>query len=239
MTERRTPDFEPSWLAVMGDAFDQAYMRDLRAFLVQERRSHTVYPAASDIFAAFWATPFERVRVVILGQDPYIGPGQAHGLSFSVRPGVPTPPSLFNILKEARDDVGIPPATHGCLSHWAKQGVLLLNAVLTVRAGQSNSHAGQGWEQFTDRAISELNTRRDNLVFLLWGEPAKRKAARGDRSRHHVLPAPHPSPLSAHRGFLGCRHFSQTNAWLTAKGLPPIDWSLPPLVPGEHLGGRL
>jgi uracil-DNA glycosylase len=239
MPDLRTPKLEPSWLAVLGDAFDQAYMRELKAFLVQDKQHHAIYPPGPDIFAAFAATPFDKVRVVLLGQDPYHGEGQAHGLCFSVRPGVPVPPSLRNIFQEIRGDLGIAPPSHGCLLHWAHQGVLLLNSVLTVRAGLPGSHAGQGWETFTDRAILELNRRREGLVFALWGAPAQRKAAMVDRSRHLVLAAPHPSPLSAHRGFFGSRHFSQINAHLHARGLPPIDWSLPPLRPGEHLGGRL
>ncbi len=240
MTDTRVPNLHPSWLAVLGDAFEQPHMRELRAFLVEEKRHHPVFPPGADIFNAFAATPFDQVRVVVLGQDPYHREGQAHGLSFSVRPGVPIPPSLQNILKEIRADLGLTaPPTHGCLLHWARQGVLLLNAVLTVRAGQPQSHAGQGWESFTDRAILELNRRREGLVFALWGTPAQRKAAMVDRSRHLVLAAPHPSPLSAHRGFLGCRHFSRINEHLTARGEAPIDWSLPPLRRGEHLGGHL
>lgn len=239
MTEPRIPNMEPSWLAVLGDAFDQPYMRDLRAFLHAEKRVHDVYPPGKDIFHAFWATPFEQVRVVILGQDPYHGAGQAHGLCFSVRPGVHPPPSLQNIFKEIHSDLGIAVPSHGHLEHWARQGVLMLNAVLTVRAGQAQSHAGQGWEQFTDRAITELNRRRDGLVFALWGTPAQRKAAMVERSRHIVLSAPHPSPLSAHRGFFGCRHFSKINESLREAGQVPIDWSLPPAEPGAHLHGRL
>ncbi|MBI5610077.1 MAG: uracil-DNA glycosylase [Deltaproteobacteria bacterium] len=224
----RSPNLEPSWMAVMGDVFDEEYMRELRAFLVEEKQKYTVYPPGKDIFNAFWYTPFDQVRVVILGQDPYHGPGQAHGLCFSVQPHVPPPPSLQNIFKEIHDDLGIGIPDHGYLVHWARQGVLLLNAVLTVRAGSPQSHAGQGWEAFTDRAIAELNRRRSDLVFALWGSPAQKKAAAVDRSRHLVLTAPHPSPLSAHRGFLGCRHFSQINRWLTEHGQPPIDWGLPP-----------
>lgn len=229
MEQQRTPDLEPGWLAVLGDVFEQPFMHQLRQFLLEEKRHHTVYPPGKDIFAAFRHTPFHQVRVVILGQDPYHGPGQAHGLCFSVRPGVPPPPSLQNIFAEIQADLGIVRPRHGYLTHWADQGVLLLNTVLTVRAGQAGSHQGRGWEAFTDRVIHELNRRQEGLVFLLWGSPAQRKAAGVDRNRHLVLTAPHPSPLSAHRGFLGCKHFSQANAWLTAHGQPIIDWGLPPL----------
>lgn len=229
--QAKIPDLEPSWLAVLGDAFAQPHMVALREFLRAEKRNHTVYPPSPDIFAAFRATPFESVRVVILGQDPYHGENQAHGLSFSVLPGVKPPPSLANIFQEIHTDLGIPRPDNGYLLPWARQGVLLLNAVLTVRAGQPQSHANQGWELFTDRAIQELNRRRTGLVFALWGSPAQRKAASVDRSRHLVLTAPHPSPLSAHRGFFGCRHFSQINAHLQSLGQPPINWSLPSHVP--------
>ncbi len=230
-TAPKTPQLDPSWLAVLGDTFDQPYMRDLRQFLLEEKRQHVVYPPGPDIFNAFWATPFDAVRVVILGQDPYHGAGQAHGLCFSVQPGVPSPPSLVNIFKEIQSDVGVKLPDNGNLLPWARQGVLLLNAVLTVRAGQPQSHANHGWEQFTDRAVAELNRRREGLVFALWGSPAQRKAASVDRSRHLVLTAPHPSPLAAHRGFFGCRHFSQINAHLVARGQPPINWSLPSATP--------
>ncbi len=228
---QKAPQLEPSWLAVMGDVFEQPYMQNLRTFLREEKRQHAVYPPGPDIFNAFWATPFDSVRVVILGQDPYHGDGQAHGLCFSVRPEVRPPPSLVNIFQEIRSDVGIALPDNGNLLPWARQGVLLLNAVLTVRAGQPQSHAGQGWELFTDRAISELNRRREGLVFALWGSPAQRKAQSVDRSRHLVLTAPHPSPLAAHRGFFGCKHFSQINAHLQARGQTPINWSLPSLAP--------
>lgn len=228
MDTPRTPQLEPSWLAVLGDAFDQPYMQQLRTFLVEDKKHFTIYPPGKDIFNAFSYTPFESVRVVILGQDPYHGAGQAHGLCFSVRPGVPTPPSLQNIFKEIERDLKAPRADHGCLTAWARQGVLLLNAVLTVRAGQPQSHAGKGWELFTDRVIAELNRRHDGLVFALWGAAAQRKAAMVDRSRHMVLTAPHPSPMSAHTGFLGCGHFSRINEHLLRRGTPPIQWALPP-----------
>lgn len=224
----RAANLEPGWMAVMGDIFHEPFMRDLRAFLVEEKQRSAVYPPGKDIFAAFWATPFDQVRVVILGQDPYHGPGQAHGLSFSVPQGVSIPPSLQNIFQEIHTDLGLGVPDHGNLMHWARQGVLLLNATLTVRAGSPGSHTGQGWEVFTDRAIAELNRRHEGLVFLLWGSNAQRKGAIVDRSRHLVLTAPHPSPLSAYRGFLGCRHFSQTNQWLQRHAQPAIDWGLPP-----------
>jgi uracil-DNA glycosylase len=181
-----------------------------------------------DIFAALNATPFDKVKVVILGQDPYHGPGQAHGLCFSVRPGVPAPPSLENIFKELERDLGIPRPTHGCLQHWADQGVLLLNAVLTVEESRAGAHAGKGWEGFTDHIVDALNREREHLVFLLWGSYAQKKGAMIDTRRHKVLRAPHPSPLSAHRGFIGCGHFSATNEYLRRTGQMPIDWSLPP-----------
>lgn len=231
----RAPNLEPSWLRVLGDTFEQPYMRQLRAFLLQEKQEHIVYPPGPDIFNAFWLTPFENVRVVILGQDPYHGPGQAHGLCFSVKQGVRPPPSLVNIFKEIYDDLHIPPPSHGNLEAWAKQGVLLLNSVLTVRAGLPQSHSDKGWELFTDRVIVELNRRREGLVFALWGSPAQKKAASVDRSRHLVLTAAHPSPLSAYRGFVGCRHFSQINRHLVAIGKAPINWGLPNLTPPDRM----
>ncbi len=223
----RRPRLPPSWLAPLEREFEQPYMRELRAFLVEEKRQHRVFPPGDEIFAAFEHTPFDRVRVVVLGQDPYHGPGQAHGLCFSVRRGVPVPPSLDNIYKELRADLGLTPPRHGDLTAWADRGVLLLNATLTVREHAANSHRGRGWETFTDRVVEALDQGRDGLVFLLWGRSAAQKAARIDRRRHHVLSAPHPSPLSAHAGFFGSRPFSKINAWLTERGEPPIDWSLP------------
>lgn len=221
-----TPKLHPSWLEAVGGEFDKPYLAALRAFLVEEKSRGPVFPPGPDIFAAFNLTPFDRVRVVVLGQDPYHGPGQAHGLCFSVRRGVAVPPSLANVYRELRDDLGVVPPGHGELTSWAERGVLLLNAVLTVRAHQANSHQGRGWETFTDAAVAALG-RREGIVFLLWGASAKKKAAGIDRSRHHVLTAAHPSPLSASSGFFGCRHFSATNAWLEARGEAPIDWSLP------------
>ena len=225
-----TVQLEPSWLAPLADQFRQPYMRELKDFLQEEkRRGVTVFPPGREIFNAFEHTPLQRVKVVILGQDPYHGPGQAHGLCFSVRPGTRIPPSLQNIYKELQRDLGIVPAGHGNLTHWADQGVLLLNSVLTVAAGQAGSHQGKGWETFTDRVVELVNREREGVVFMLWGSYAQRKGAVIDRQRHCVLAAPHPSPLSAHRGFLGCGHFSAANAWLEQRGQAPIDWSLPPL----------
>ena len=226
--EPRRPRLPPSWLDVLGAEFEQPYMHALRAFLKEEKREHRVYPPGGEMFAAFEHTPLDKVRVVVLGQDPYHGPGQANGLSFSVRRGVQTPPSLAHIFKELRDDLGVPPARHGDLTAWADQGVLLLNATLSVREQTANSHRGRGWETFTDRVVQALGERRQGLVFVLWGSSALQKAARIDRSRHHVVSSPHPSPLSASRGFFGSRPFSAVNAWLTARGEPPIDWALPP-----------
>ena len=220
---------EPSWKARVGDYLQRDDMRALSAFLRQRKAAGArVYPPGPQIFAAFDATPFDAVQVVILGQDPYHGPGQAHGLCFSVRPGVPVPPSLDNIFKEITRDLGIPRPDHGCLTPWADRGVLLLNAVLTVERGQAGSHQGRGWEGFTDAAIEALNREREGIVFLLWGSYAQRKGRLIDTQRHHVLTAVHPSPLSAHRGFIGCGHFSAANAWLQREGMAPIDWSLPP-----------
>lgn len=204
------------------------YMTALRQFLLDERKAgKTIFPRGSEYFAAFDATPFEQVKVVILGQDPYHGPGQAHGLCFSVREGVKPPPSLVNIYKEIESDLGLASGhfAHGCLNAWAAQGVLLLNAVLTVEQHKAASHQGKGWETFTDAAIRRLADEREHLVFMLWGSYAQKKGAFIDSSRHLVLKAPHPSPLSAHRGFFGCRHFSRCNAYLEAHGIEPVDWS--------------
>lgn len=222
----RRPRLEPSWLEVLEPEFSKPYMRDLRSFLRTEKQRHQVFPPGGQMFAAFDAAPFDAVKVVILGQDPYHGPGQAHGLCFSVRRGVSIPPSLVNIFKELREDVGLEPPGHGDLSAWARQGVLLLNTVLSVRARQANSHRGQGWETFTDRVIQELDERRDGLVFVLWGAAAGRKTAMIDTRRHTILRSPHPSPLSAHRGFFGSRPFSRINAILSEQGADPIDWSV-------------
>lgn len=226
---RRTSniDLEPGWLGQLETEFDQEYMQALRAFLREQKDLRKiVYPKGSEIFAAFNSTPFEKVRVVVLGQDPYHGHGQAHGLCFSVRHGVAIPPSLVNIFKELNSDLGVEPAPHGNLQAWAEQGVLLLNSVLTVEQGRAASHQGQGWEQFTDRAITCLNEHREGLVFLLWGSYAQKKGQYIDPQRHLVLKSPHPSPLAAHRGFFGCEHFSTTNKYLETKGYAPINWAL-------------
>ena len=194
----------------------------------QEAEGKTVFPPRDKIFEAFRLTDFESLKVVILGQDPYHGPNQAHGLCFSVQPGVPIPPSLKNIYKEMHSDLGIAHANHGHLTHWAEQGVFLLNTVLTVNQGDANSHRGQGWETFTDTVIQIISEQKEHVVFLLWGAPAQKKAALIDDSKHSILRAPHPSPLSAHRGFLGCQHFSKANDCLKQHGQEPIDWQLPP-----------
>ncbi|HTI96531.1 MAG TPA: uracil-DNA glycosylase [Rudaea sp.] len=220
---------EASWKARVGDYFERPEMLALSAFLRAELRAgKAIYPPPKRIFAALDATPFEAVKVVILGQDPYHGPSQAHGLCFSVLSGVPAPPSLENIFKEIERDLRIPRPDHGCLIPWARQGVLLLNAVLTVERGLAGSHQGKGWEGFTDAVVDHLNRERENLVFLLWGSYAQAKGRLIDTRRHLVLKAPHPSPLSAHRGFIGCGHFSKANAWLREHGLAEIDWRLPP-----------
>ncbi|KAF1712473.1 uracil-DNA glycosylase [Pseudoxanthomonas kalamensis DSM 18571] len=220
---------EPSWKSRIGDYLLQPQMRELSAFLRQRKAAGVrVFPPGPQIFAAFDATPFDAVKVVILGQDPYHGYGQAHGLCFSVLPGVPVPPSLVNIYKEIHSDLGIAPPDHGCLLPWARQGALLLNAVLTVEEGRAGSHQGKGWEGFTDHAIEVLAAEREHLVFLLWGSYAQAKGKVIDSRRHRVLRAPHPSPLSAHRGFFGCGHFSAANRYLSEHGQTPIDWRLPP-----------
>ena len=218
-----------SWKSPLAAEFDSPYMQELKRFLLEEKAAgKNIFPAGSEYFRALDLTPLDTVRVVILGQDPYHGPEQAHGLCFSVRPGVRPPPSLCNIYKELESDLGITRPSHGCLEHWAKQGVLLLNSVLTVEAGQAASHRGHGWERFTDAVITQVAAREQPTVFLLWGSYAQKKAAFVDDSRHKILKSVHPSPLSAHRGFLGCRHFSQANAFLESHDIAPIDWSLPP-----------
>ncbi len=226
--KREQIKLDPSWLAVLGDEFEKDYMKQLKAFLLAEKKSgKTIYPAGENWFNALNTTPFDQVKVVILGQDPYHGPGQAHGLCFSVLPGVPAPPSLVNMFQELQKDCGIPISKHGCLQHWAEQGVLLLNAVLTVEHSNANSHQGRGWEHFTDKCIEHLNREREHLVFLLWGSYAQKKGQLIDRNKHLVLRAPHPSPLSAYRGFFGCKHFSKANEYLKQHGEAPIDWALP------------
>lgn len=221
-----TIQLDESWLDRLQVEFEQPYMQSLRSFLVEEKsRGKIIYPRGSEYFAALNTTPFDKVKVVILGQDPYHGPGQAHGLCFSVREGVSPPPSLINIFKEISDDLGVPDHfPHGCLTRWAEQGVLLLNSVLTVERYRAGSHQGKGWESFTDRIIEVLSQRSQPCVFLLWGSHAQKKGSVIDQSRHLVLQSSHPSPLSAHRGFFGCRHFSRSNEFLTAQGMTPIDW---------------
>jgi len=224
----RTIQLEQSWLDQLQDQFSQAYMQQLREFLlVRKQHRAIIYPPGPQIFSALDSTPFEQVRVVILGQDPYHGPGQAHGLCFSVLPGVRTPPSLVNIYREIQSDLGMPLPAHGNLQSWADQGVLLLNAVLTVERGQAGSHQGKGWETFTDAIVLSLTDKREGLVFMLWGSYAQKKGAVIDAKKHLVLKAPHPSPLSAHRGFLGCKHFSLANDYLLQHQNTPIDWSVP------------
>lgn len=217
---------EQSWLTHLQGEFDAEYMQNLRGFLLAQKEARkTVFPRGKDIFAALNTTPLDQAKVVILGQDPYHGPGQAHGLSFSVPDGVRPPPSLQNIYKEIAADLGVDQIPNsGNLMPWARQGVLLLNSVLTVEAHQAGSHQGKGWEQFTDKVIEVLSRERDNLVFMLWGSYAQKKGQVINRDKHLVLKAPHPSPLSAHRGFLGCKHFSACNDYLSSKGLAPINW---------------
>ena len=218
---------EPSWKSRVCDYLARPEMQALAQFLREEKaRGKRIYPPGPQIFAALDATPFDQVKVVILGQDPYHGPGQAHGLCFSVPPSVDVPPSLLNIFKEIERDLGIPRPQNGYLMPWAQQGVLLLNAVLTVEAGQAGSHQGKGWEGFTDHIVETLDRERDGLVFLLWGSYAQPKGRIIDARRHCVLRAPHPSPLSAHRGFIGCGHFGAANRWLAGRGLAPINWLL-------------
>ncbi len=225
---------ESSWKSTLDHEFTKPYMASLRAFLLKEKKAgKTIFPRGEEYFAALNTTPFDQVKVVIIGQDPYHGPGQAHGLCFSVKPGVPAPPSLVNIYKELKSDLGINPPSHGYLLDWAKQGVLLLNAVLTVQAGMAASHQGKGWEQFTDAIVHALNDQREGLVFVLWGAYAQKKGAFINRQKHLVIEGPHPSPLSAHRGFLGSKPFSKINAYLRSLGHAEIDWSLNPVE--QHL----
>ena len=230
MTAQKRPvELEASWLGLLEDEFDSHYMRQLREFLMEEKQSGSqFFPSGSDMFNALNSTAFDDVKVVILGQDPYHGEGQAHGLCFSVKPGVAVPPSLRNIYRELETDVGFVPPEHGFLQAWAQQGVLLLNSVLTVRANQAGSHQGRGWERFTDRIVELLSQNKEALVFLLWGSYAQKKGAMVDRSRHLVLQSVHPSPLSASRGFFGNRHFSQANTYLKSHGKPAVNWQIPP-----------
>jgi uracil-DNA glycosylase len=222
---------EESWKHVLGQEFSDPYMSELKQFLVAEKEAgKRIFPKGSEYFRALDLTPLDEVKVVILGQDPYHGFGQAHGLCFSVRPGVRVPPSLVNIYKEMETDLGIPPARHGFLEHWAEQGVLLLNSVLTVEEGKAAAHQGKGWERFTDAVIRAVNDECDGVVFILWGSYAQKKAAFVDQQRHLVLRSAHPSPLSAHNGFLGSRPFSKANAYLQSIGKDPVDWRLPERV---------
>lgn len=228
MNESRVK-LEPSWKEKVGDYLQRDDMHALSDFLrARKAAGARIYPPGPQIFAAFDATPFDKVEVVILGQDPYHGPGQAHGLCFSVLPGVPVPPSLDNMFKEIQRDLGIARPDHGYLMPWAQRGVLLLNAVLTVEDGKAGAHQGKGWEGFTDHVVDTLNREREGLVFMLWGSYAQAKGKVIDTRRHRVLKTTHPSPLSAHRGFLGCGHFSAANEYLSRRGAKPIDWSLPP-----------
>jgi len=220
------PKIEESWKRILWDEFQKPYFETLKNFLVEEKKSHTVYPSGANIFAAFDHTPFDKVEVVILGQDPYHGAGQAHGLSFSVQDGVPHPPSLQNIFKELKDDLGCVIPKNGNLTAWANQGVFLLNTVLTVRASEANSHRGQGWEIFTDTVIKLLSAQKEHLVFILWGSPAGAKASLIDGKKHLILRAPHPSPLSSYRGFFGSKPFSKSNEYLTCHNKKPIAWCL-------------
>jgi len=218
---------EDSWKKELVQEFTKPYMTKLREFLAAElSKGKIIYPKASEYFAAFKWTPFDKVKVVILGQDPYHGPNQAHGLCFSVKPGVAKPPSLVNIFKELKSDLGVEPPPHGCLIDWAREGVLLLNSVLSVEASQAASHAGMGWEIFTDRVIEVLNQREEPMVFILWGSYAQKKGAIVDHKKHLVLKCVHPSPLSVHRGFYGSKPFSQANEFLVSKGIAPIDWEI-------------
>lgn len=217
----------PSWSKILSSEFEKEYMQKLFNFLEEEKsKGKVIYPAENEIFSTFQLTPFEQVKVVIIGQDPYHGHDQAHGISFSVKRGIKPPPSLINIFKEIETDLGHPPPNHGHLVYWAKQGVLLLNAVLTVEKDKAASHHGKGWEIFTDKVIEVLNIQKEHLVFLLWGSHAQKKGLSIDRKRHLILEAPHPSPLSSYRGFFGCKHFSKTNDYLMEHGLSPIDWKI-------------
>lgn len=223
-----SPSIEESWKNVLENEFSKPYFTELKQFLVEEKKLHKIYPPGSLIFNAFNKTPFNKVKVVLIGQDPYHGDGQAEGMSFSVPKGIKPPPSLINIYKEMKEDLGIEPARHGHLEKWADEGVLLLNAVLTVRASSPGSHRNKGWEIFTNEVIAILSEQREHLVFLLWGKYAQEKEALINPEKHLILKAAHPSPYSAAAGFFGCRHFSKANAYLTRNGLGPVDWKLAP-----------
>jgi uracil-DNA glycosylase len=218
------PVIHPSWLAELKDEFTKPYFLELKQFLIEEKKKYTVYPPGKLIFSAFNHTPFDKVEVVVIGQDPYHGPGQANGLCFSVSDGIPSPPSLVNIFKEIHSDLGFPVPASGNLERWADQGVMLLNAMLTVRANEPASHHGKGWEIFTDTVIHHLSERKEGLVFLLWGKFAQAKEQLINTSKHHVLKAAHPSPFSAYNGFMGCKHFSKANELLKAQGKHEVDW---------------
>ncbi len=226
-------ELEPSWLEVLGDEFDKPYMLGLKKFLKEEKEAgNKIYPKGSDIFNAFWKTPFKDLKVVILGQDPYHGEHQAHGLSFSVQKGIGIPPSLRNIYKELSTDIpGFKIPSHGDLTEWAEQGVLLLNASLTVRAGMPGSHQKKGWETFTDTVIKKISDKKEEIVFILWGSFAHAKSELIDTKKHHIIKSPHPSPFSADRGFFGSKPFSKTNEILIREGKKPIDWQISPLAP--------
>ena len=226
MSEAVNPKIDESWKGVLAQAFNAPEFGRLKQFLVQEKNQYKVFPPGSKIFEAFNLTPFHKVKVVIIGQDPYHNDGQAHGLCFSVPQGIQIPPSLVNIFKELEQDVGIAIPNHGRLDQWARQGVLLLNAILTVRAHQAGSHRNKGWEEFTDAAIRAVSEQREHVVFLLWGSFAQQKSKLIDANKHLILKTVHPSPLSAYRGFFGCRHFSKTNDFLISKGLEPINWQV-------------
>jgi uracil-DNA glycosylase len=226
MTFVRKPDIEEQWYMALRNEFEAPYFADIKSFLIEEKKQHVVFPPSSLIFNAFNLTPFDEVKVVILGQDPYHNVGQAHGLAFSVPNSIQKPPSLINIFKELNQDLGLPIPTHGNLEKWAKEGVLLLNASLTVRAHEAASHAKIGWQRFTDAAIKALSDNRENLVFILWGNYAIAKENLIDHNKHLILKTVHPSPLSASRGFFGCKHFSKTNEYLIKNNIKPIDWSL-------------
>lgn len=222
-----TPQIEESWKNLLASEFQRDYFLKLKDFLVHEKKNFPVYPPGKDIFKAYNRTPVANVKAVIIGQDPYHGKGQAHGLCFSVQRGIPNPPSLQNIFKELNNDLNIPIPKHGNLEHWADEGVFLLNATLTVRASQAGSHQNKGWETFTDATIQKLSDVKDCLVFILWGKYAQAKEKFIDTSKHYILKAAHPSPFSAHNGFFGCRHFSKTNQILKLKGIEPINWQIP------------
>jgi uracil-DNA glycosylase len=228
--EKISPVIHPSWKEQLTAEFESPYFVQLKEFLIGEKKTHVVFPPGKLIFNAFDKTPFEKVKVVILGQDPYHGTGQAHGLCFSVPYGINPPPSLVNIFRELQSDLGIPVPNHGNLENWAVQGVLLLNATLTVRKDQAGSHQGKGWERFTDSVIKIISDQKEGVVFLLWGKYAMAKEVLIDKEKHHILTAPHPSPLSAHSGFFGCKHFSQTNRILQLDGRDPVDWEIPDVL---------